>query len=215
MERNEAERLCCVKVLDARDLPATPTLSIVGAGAAAALRAAGQTVAASETTSGGLLAAALLAQPGASAFFSGATVAYSKEAIATLLPEVADVLTNQHQQAYDNPEGYFPSRVAWASMAAKSVRDQCGTTWGVAETGAAGPTFHLATGSGRTSGFTLVAVAGPEGLEEVRLVQTGHAERERNQWQFAAAAAQLLQECVQKDRVCEGATGSTQESSSL
>lgn len=209
MEGNVAERLTCVKVLNARNLPATPTLSMIGAGAAAALRTAGQTVAASETTSGGLLAAALLAQPGASSFFSGATVAYNKEAIATLLPEVASVLTNHHQQAYDSPEGYFPSRVAWACTAAKSVRAQCGTNWGVAETGAAGPTFHPATGSGRTTGFTLVAVAGPEGLEEVRLVQTGHAERERNQWQFAAAAAQLLQECVQNFRACEGATEST------
>ena len=42
-----------------------------------ALRAAGATVAVSECTSGGILAASLLSLPGASAFFTGAAVAYS------------------------------------------------------------------------------------------------------------------------------------------
>ena len=52
---------------------------------AARLRARGETVAVAESSAGGLIAAALLAQPGASAYFLGGAVVYTKQARAALL----------------------------------------------------------------------------------------------------------------------------------
>jgi len=44
------------------------------------LRARGETVAVAESSAGGLISAALLAVPGASAYFSGGAVVYTKVA---------------------------------------------------------------------------------------------------------------------------------------
>src|SRR5579863_5079959 len=52
---------------------------------AALLRARGETLAVAESSAGGLIAAALLAQPGASAFFLGGAVVYTRQARAALL----------------------------------------------------------------------------------------------------------------------------------
>ena len=95
----------------------------------------------------------------------------------------------------------------------------CGADWGVAEIGATGPSFHPAAG-GVSSGFTIIAVIGPprggtedgdgggkagdgdgDGAERVwvRMCETGHAFREENMWQFAAAAGDLCKRCVEDD----------------
>lgn len=204
------------------------TLSGVGAGVAIALKEKGHTVAVSETTTGGLLAASLLSQPGASAYFNGGVMAYSQSALEGLMPSVTarlKGLEEAHGGNYSCPENYYLSRVEWAVEAALCIKSTCKTDWAVAETGAAGPSFHPATGDLKCdvpmNGFSVIAVCGPkdtltdvtvvggtlvggtsrlkDGHEYpvwVRLCETGHAVRQENMWQFAAAAANMLECCI-------------------
>ena len=150
------------------------TLESVAAGLAEALKKRGHTVAVSECTSGGLLAASLLSLPGASAYFTGGAVAYAAVARQALIPGTHDELRAlelvRGSDNYASPERYWESRVVWATSAARDARLRCGADWGIAEVGAAGPSFHRATGvhasgasgaSGEGSGFVVVAVVGP------------------------------------------------------
>src|SRR5437868_8388292 len=62
-----------------------PSLATLAARVGAALRERGQTVAVTESSAGGLVSAALLAIPGASAFFVGGAVVYTRRAGRALL----------------------------------------------------------------------------------------------------------------------------------
>mmetsp|Transcript_22507 Transcript_22507/g.55709 ORF Transcript_22507/g.55709 Transcript_22507/m.55709 type:complete len:255 (-) Transcript_22507:71-835(-) len=218
--------------------PETWTLSVVSTELGAALRGRKQRVAVSEVTTGGLLTASLLSLPGASSYFTGSAVAYSPCARVALVPGCDAALAALEKERgtdnYASPERYYESRVVWAISAARDLQRTCSAGWGVAEVGAAGPTFHPATGA--AAGFTVIAVCGPprepkvyacsacwdiscrgecdvnskaaalnrpgppgEDRVWVRLCETGHAEREENMWQFAAAAAELCRRCVDDD----------------
>src|SRR5437764_8145475 len=139
-----------------------------------------QTVAVAESSAGGLISAALLAVPGASAYFLGGGVIYTQAARRGLL-RVPD-------QAV---KGIRSSTEAYAQLNAKAVRDLLGTTWGLAETGAAGPTGNR---YGDAAGHACIAVAGPR--ERVITVETGNADRERNMWAFTSAALKLREDAV-------------------
>ena len=187
------------------------TLDAVAAGLAGALKKSGHTVAVSECTSGGLLAASLLSLPGASAYFTGGAVAYASGAREALVPGTHDALRalerDRGSDNYASTTRYWESRVLWATTAARDLQLMCGADWGIAEVGAAGPSFHPATGvdkSSSGSGFTVVAVVGPplDAQTEadrvwVRVCETGHNRRDENMWQFAAAAASLAARCVE------------------
>jgi nicotinamide mononucleotide (NMN) deamidase PncC len=194
------------------------TLESVAAGLAEALKKRGHTVAVSECTSGGLLAASLLSLPGASAYFTGGAVAYAAVARQALIPGTHDELRAlelvRGSDNYASPERYWESRVVWATSAARDVRLRCGADWGIAEVGAAGPSFHRATGvdAASGSGFAVVAVVGPPADERaeadrvwVRVCETGHARRDENMWQFAAAAASLAAQCVEGSEPADNA----------
>jgi len=62
-----------------------------------------------------------------------------------------------------------------------------GTTWGVSETGAAGPTGN---GYGDAAGHTVVAIAGP--VDAGRVIETAVTTAAPNMRAFAAAAMELL-----------------------
>ena len=186
------------------------TLDAVAAGLAGALKKSGHTVAVSECTSGGLLAASLLSLPGASAYFTGGAVAYASGAREARVPGTHDALRalerDRGSDNYASTTRYWESRVLWATTAARDLQLMCGADWGIAEVGAAGPSFHRATGvhaSGEGSGFVVVAVVGPGDAGEraerawTRVCETGHARRDENMWQFAAAAASLAARCVE------------------
>ena len=68
-----------------------------------------------------------------------------------------------------------------------SVRERFGATWGLSETGAAGPTGN---GYGDAAGHTCVAIAGP--VDFAMTIETGQSDRLENMRAFAAAALQLL-----------------------
>src|ERR1700751_917981 len=95
---------------------------------AARLKARGETIAVAESSTGGLIAAALLAVPGASAYFLGGAVAYTRLAKSPLLP-LDDAALGQHPRATE----------PHALLLARRAREQFGATWGLGESGATGP----------------------------------------------------------------------------
>ena len=147
---------------------------------AARLVARGDTVAVSESSTGGLISAALLSIPGASAYFLGGGVIYTQAARRRLLGIPDDAV-----------RGIRSSTEAAALLNARTVRERLGTTWGLGETGAAGPTGNR---YGDAAGHSCLAVTGP--LERCRTIETGRADREANMWAFARAAFALLTECL-------------------
>lgn len=158
--------------------PLTPLTESLGA----LLKANGQTVAVAESSTGGLVSAALLAVPGASAFFMGGGVIYTRKARETLLRLTPDSLT-----------GIRSSTEEYARLLAERARERLGTTWGLGETGAAGPTGNS---YGDQPGHTCIAVAGP--VARAITLETGQGEREPNMWSFAKAALELLEEAVRQ-----------------
>jgi PncC family amidohydrolase len=144
------------------------------------LRALRQTVAVSESSAGGLIAAALLAQPGASAFFRGGAVVYTRHAQSGLLGVgLADM------------QGVRSASEPYASLVAERVRERLRADWGLAETGAAGPSGNA---YGDSAGHTCLAVAGS--ASAVRTLETGMSDRIANMRAFAAAALALLLETL-------------------
>ena len=143
---------------------------------AALLKERGQTVAVAESSAGGLICAALLAQPGASAYFTGGAVVYTRQALRAFAPESEQRLN-----------GRTPGTQEAAIARAKLIRERLGTTWGISESGTAGP-----TGSryGYPPGHCVVAVSGPRDI--ARVVQTGSADRHANMRAFTVAALELL-----------------------
>src|SRR5487761_2470564 len=127
-----------------------------------------ETIAVAESSTGGLIAAALLSVPGASAYFMGGAVVYTKTARAALLG-LGDA----------NMQGLRPSTEAYAQLNARRVRERLGTTWALGETGATGPTGNR---YGDAAGHSCLAVAGP--TEESLTLETGSADRLANMQKF-------------------------------
>jgi PncC family amidohydrolase len=157
-------------------------LAPIATAAAALLVQSRQTVAVSESSAGGLISAALLAIPGASAYFQGGGVIYTQNARRALLG-IAD----------DSVKGIRSSTEAYALLGARTVREKLGTTWGLAETGASGPTGNR---YGDAAGHACIAVAGP--VERVITIETASADREANMWVFTRAALDLLKSCLEE-----------------
>ena len=154
-----------------------PTAGRLGA----LLKARRDTVGVAESSAGGLASAALLSVPGASAFFVGGGVIYTARARAALLGIAAEQM----------PPGIRSASEPYALLLARTVRERLGTTWGLAETGAAGPDGNR---HGDAPGHTCIAVSGP--VERVATVETGHGDRAANMRAFALALLDLLAEAL-------------------
>jgi nicotinamide-nucleotide amidase len=159
-----------------------PELASLAASLGALLKERKETIGVAESSTGGLISAALLAVPGASAYFLGGGVIYTQAARRALL-QLPDA----------SLQGVRASTEAYALLKARAIRQLLGTTWGLAETGASGPTGNR---YGDAPGHSCVAVVGP--LERVITVETGHGDRERNMWTFAKAALDLLETALRK-----------------
>jgi PncC family amidohydrolase len=151
---------------------------------AARLIAHKETIAVAESSTGGLVSAALLALPGASAYFVGGAVVYTKAARAALMG-VGDA----------DMQDLRPSTEAYALMLAKRAPERMGATWGIAETGATGPTGNR---YGDAAGHTCIAVSGP--VERAITLETGSADRRANMDAFAKRALELLSEVISAAR---------------
>ncbi len=139
-----------------------------------------ETVAIAESSTGGLIAAALLAVPGASAYFLGGAVVYTKSSRAALLG-IGDA----------EMHGLRPATEAYALLIARRVRERHGAAWGVGEIGATGPSGNR---YGDPAGHTCIAVAGP--AERAITLRTGSPERLANMDAFAKRALELLVEVL-------------------
>jgi PncC family amidohydrolase len=158
-------------------------LEAMGAKAGALLKQRGERIAVMESSTGGLVSAALLAVPGASAYFIGGTVVYTATARQAVLGFGLDDMEAQGLRSSSEP---------YASVMAERVRAVHDTPWGLAETGAAGPTGNR---YGDAAGHTCLAVSGPTSL--VRTLETADADRVANMWIFAEAALALLVEALE------------------
>ncbi len=141
------------------------------------LIARGETIAVAESSTGGLVAAALLAIPGASGYFVGGAVVYTKAARASVLGIGASDMACIR-----------PATEAYSLLIARRVRERLGD---FGETGASGPSGNR---YGDPAGHTCIAIAGP--IERAVTLQTGRSDRRANMDVFATRALELLVEII-------------------
>ena len=151
---------------------------------AAKLKARKETVSVAESSTAGMISAALLAIPGASAYFIGGAVVYTRQSRTELLRVT--------EAEFAALTGITPSTEPYALLFARKIKERLSTTWAVGETGTAGP-----TGSryGHAAGHSCVAVIGPGG-ERALTVETGKDDRVDNMRAFSIAALDLLEKAL-------------------
>ena len=135
-----------------------------------------QTIAVAESSTGGLISASLLAVPGASAYFLGGGVIYTRDA-RRILMDIPD----------EAMKGIRSASEPYATLLASQIRQRFSTDWGLSETGATGPTGNR---YGDAAGHSCMAVAGPQ--SQVITLETGSNERLANMQMFASTALNLL-----------------------
>ena len=159
-----------------------PDLNSTAASVGALLKERQQTLAVSESSCGGLLSACLVSIPGASAYYVGGSVVYTRTAHIGLLHVPDSAMANMRA-----------STEAYARLNARTIKEALGTTWALSETGASGPAGNR---YGDAAGHACIAVVGP--VERAITVETGDSDREANMWAFARAAFDLLEQCVRE-----------------
>lgn len=135
-----------------------------------------ETIAVAESSTGGLISAALLAVPGASAYFLGGGVIYTRDA-RRILMDIPD----------EAMKGIRSASEPYANLLASQIRRRFSTNWGLSETGATGPTGNR---YGDAAGHSCMAVAGPQ--VQVITLETGSSDRLANMQVFASTALNLL-----------------------
>ena len=141
-----------------------------------ALKRRGETIAVAESSSGGLIAASLLSVAGASAYFVGGVVSYTRKSMSELLKLGDDDF--KQMRGLTEPT---------ALVMARAIRSRLSTSWGIAEIGATGP-----TGSryGDAAGTSAIAIVGAK--EQAMVIRTGSTDRVANMEKFAREALDLL-----------------------
>jgi nicotinamide-nucleotide amidase len=135
-----------------------------------------QTIAVAESSTGGLISAALLAVPGASAYFLGSAVVYTRDA-RRILMDIPD----------EAMKGIRSASEPYAKLLATQIRHRFSTDWGLSETGATGPTGNR---YGDAAGHSCMAVAGLQ--QSAITLETGSSGRLANMHVFASTALNLL-----------------------
>jgi PncC family amidohydrolase len=135
-----------------------------------------ETISVAESSSGGLISAALLGVPGASAYFLGGGVIYTAKARAVLM-----------SLPRESVAGMRSASESYASLLARTAKERLSATWGLSETGAAGPQGNP---YGDAAGHSCVAISGP--VESAITIETGSPDRIANMYAFAAEALNLL-----------------------
>src|SRR5258707_854393 len=141
-----------------------------------------QTIAVAESSTGGLISPSLLAGPGASAYFLGGGVIYTRDA-RRILMDIPD----------EAMKGIRSASEPYAKLLANQIRARFATDWGLSETGATGPTGNR---YGDAAGHSCMAVAGP--AHAVFTLETGSADRQANMVRFAGTALDLLLQNLSK-----------------
>ena len=157
-------------------------LSALSTTAGELLKERGHTISVSESSCGGLLSASLVSVSGASAYYVGGAIIYTRVGQAGLLRVPDEAM-----------EGQRASTEYYAALNARTLREILGTTWALSETGASGPTGNR---YGDDAGHACIAVSGP--VARAITVETGDNDREANMWAFARAAFDLLEQCIRE-----------------
>jgi nicotinamide-nucleotide amidase len=118
--------------------------------------------------------------PGASAYFLGGAVAYTRQAKLLLLGLDESALAE-----------FRPATERHALLLARGARTRFASSWGLGETGATGPTGNR---YGDPAGHTCLAVAGV--IERAVTLKTGSDARLPNMRGFAAAALKFLADTI-------------------
>jgi PncC family amidohydrolase len=135
-----------------------------------------QTIAVAESSTGGLISASLLAVPGASAYFLGGAVVYTRDA-RRILMDIPD----------EAMKGIRSASEPYAKLLASQIRARFSTDWGLSETGATGPTGNR---YGDAAGHGCMGIAGLD--RSAMTLETGSADRLANMHVFAATALNFL-----------------------
>ncbi len=135
-----------------------------------------QTIAVAESSTGGLISASLLAVPGASAYFLGGAVVYTRDA-RQILMDIPD----------DAMKGIRSASEPYARLLASRIRQRFSTDWGLSETGATGPTGNR---YGDAAGHSCMGIAGTEA--SAMTLETGSSDRVDNMHAFASTALNFL-----------------------
>jgi PncC family amidohydrolase len=135
-----------------------------------------QTVAVAESSTGGLISASLLAVPGASAYFLGGAVVYTRDARRVLM-DIPD----------EAMKGIRSASEPYAKLLASQMRQRFATDWGLSETGATGPTGNR---YGDAAGHSCMGVAGADAV--AMTLETGKSDRFENMHVFASTALTFL-----------------------
>jgi nicotinamide-nucleotide amidase len=141
------------------------------------LKARGETIAVAESSAGGLISANLLMVPGASAYYAGGTVIYTKASRKVFLNLPIDRL-----------KGLKPLTEDMAMVFAETIKQDLQATWGLAELGVAGPG---GTPYSHEVGISVIALSGP--MDASIIVRTGINEREKNMHLFTEEAIGLIE----------------------
>ena len=135
-----------------------------------------QTIAVAESSTGGLISASLLAVPGASAYFLGGAVVYTRDA-RRILMDIPD----------EAMKGIRSASEPYAKLLASQIRQRFSTDWGLSETGATGPSGNR---YGDAAGHSCIGIAGLE--PSAMTLETGSADRLANMHVFASTALNFL-----------------------
>ena len=146
----------------------------------ARLKARKETIVVAESSTGGLISAALLSVPGASVYFIGGGAFYTRQSFLAL--------RDTREEMFAGLRGCTDG---WALMLARTLKERCGATWAIGESGAAGPTGNR---YGDPAGLSWVVVVGP--VERTLKVETGSSDRVANMRTFSAAALKLFAEVI-------------------
>jgi nicotinamide-nucleotide amidase len=118
--------------------------------------------------------------PGASAYFLGGAVIYTVAALRGLL-EINDADMKDIRAASE----------PYALLLARRIRDKHTATWGLSETGAAGPSGNR---YGDPAGHSCIGIVGP--VERAVVLRTQSADRQDNMRAFSRRALELLAEAI-------------------
>ncbi len=152
----------------------------IAARIAAILKQRHETLAIAESSTGGLVSAAMLTVPGASVYFLGGAILYTRESRRTLL---------------DIPDSAFANIRSVTEELAKVIAHgalrRFGSTWTLAEVGAAGPTGNR---YGDPAGHSCIANGGA--VERAATAETGSSDRIANMRAFSAAGLEMLAQAL-------------------
>ena len=161
-------------------------LTELGAVLGQLLKDRGETIAIAESSTGGLVSAALLAVPGASNYFMGGGIIYTRAARRGLL-EFSGFEAQMRSATQD-----------YACRLASDIRNRLGSTWGIGESGATGPTGNR---YGDPPGHTCIALVGP--VSQAMTLETGSNVRKTNMWRFAEETILFAQRTIaEMEKLC-------------